>query len=80
MFQHTRQHFEQLLDRRTRVRYLSIGFERLLQSADQISLFTQEINPQESRHDALHLAMDKLRDRHGYSVVSFGYTHALGIA
>ncbi|MCF6238080.1 MAG: hypothetical protein L3J79_04575 [Candidatus Marinimicrobia bacterium] len=77
MFYQTQKIFERLFDRRIRVRYLSIGFEKLLQSAEQISLFSQVIDPDAARHSALHQAMDKLRSRHGYSVVRFGLTHAL---
>ncbi|MEA3288005.1 MAG: hypothetical protein U9Q77_11620 [Candidatus Marinimicrobia bacterium] len=79
MFFQTQKIFEQLFERRTRVRYLSIGFERLLQSAEQISLFSQVIDPHAARHSALHQAMDKLRTRHGYPVVRFGLTHAVAL-
>lgn len=75
MFYQTQKIFERLFERRTRVRYLSIGFENLLQSAEQISLFSEVIDPDAAQHSALHQAMDKLRSRHGYSVVRFGLTY-----
>jgi len=75
MFYQTQKIFERLFERRTRVRYLSIGFENLFQSAEQISLFSEVIDPDAAQHSALHQAMDKLRSRHGYSVVRFGLTY-----
>ena len=77
MFFQTQKVFERLFERRIRVRYLSIGFEKLLQSAEQISLFSQVIDPDAARHGALHQAMDKLRTRHGYQVIRFGLTHSV---
>ncbi|NQV16297.1 hypothetical protein HQ531_12620 [bacterium] len=75
MYYQTRKIFEQLFERRTRVRYLSIGYEKLIQSAQQISLFSQVIDPDAAKHGALHQALDKLRGRHGYDVARFGLTH-----
>ncbi len=74
MFYHTQKIFEQLFERRTRVRYLSIGFENLIQSAHQTSLFSQVIDPDAAKHGDLHQAMDKLRSKHGYPIVRFGIT------
>ncbi len=74
MFYHTQKIFEQLFERRTRVRYISIGFENLIQAAQQISLFSQVIDPDAAKHGSLHQAMDKLRARHGYPVIKFGLT------
>ncbi|NQV41313.1 MAG: hypothetical protein HQ506_03080 [Candidatus Marinimicrobia bacterium] len=74
MFYYTQKIFEQLFERRTRVRYLSIGFENLIQSAQQISLFSKVIDPDAAKHGDLHRAMDKLRARHGYPVIRFGLT------
>jgi len=74
MFFHIQQVFNQIFDRRTRLRYLSIGFEKLIQAADQTSLFSLSVNPQVDRHRALHQAMDKLRERHGYPIIRFGLT------
>ncbi len=74
MFYQTRKVFEQLFERRTRVRYLSLGFENLLQSAEQISLFSHVIDPNAAKHRVLHQAMDSLRTRHGYQVIRFGLT------
>lgn len=79
MYYQTRKIFEQLFERRTRVRYLSIAFESLIQSAQQISLFAQTVDPDAARHTALHQAMDKLREKHGYDVVRFGLTHTVAL-
>ena len=78
MFHQARKVFEQLIARRTRIRYLSIGFEKLLHAADQTTLFARVIDPVANRHQAIHQALDKLRGRHGYEVVRFGLTHVLG--
>jgi len=77
MYYQTRRVFEKLFERRTRVRYLSIAFENLIQSAQQISLFTQTIDPDAAKHGALNVALDRLRGRHGYDVVRFGLTYAV---
>ncbi|MBT3253975.1 MAG: hypothetical protein HN995_09135 [Candidatus Marinimicrobia bacterium] len=77
MFYHTQKIFEQLFERRTRVRYLSIGFENLIQAAQQISLFSKVIDPDAAKHGELHQAMDKLRARHGYPVIRFGLTEPI---
>lgn len=77
MYYHTQKIFEQLFERRTRIRYLSIGFEKLTQSAHQTSLFSQVINPDAARHSALHQVMDDLREKHGYDVLRFGLTQAV---
>ena len=74
MFYHTRKIFEKLFERRTRVRYLSIGFENMIQAAHQTSLFSRVIDPDAAKHGELHQAMDKLRSRHGYPVIRFGLT------
>lgn len=74
MFYYTQKIFEQLFERRTRVRYLSIAFENLIQAAQQISLFSKVIDPDAAKHADLHQAMDTLRARHGYPIVRFGLT------
>ncbi len=79
MFYHTRKIFEQLFERRTRVRYLSIGFENMIQAAHQTSLFSQVIDPDAAKHGDLHNAMDKLRSRHGYPIIRFGLTEPVGL-
>jgi len=79
MFYHTQKIFEQLFERRTRVRYLSIGFENLIQAAQQISLFSKVIDPDAAKHGDLHQAMDKLRARHGYPVIRFGLTEPVAL-
>jgi DNA polymerase-4 len=79
MYYQTHKIFERIFERRTRVRYLSITFESLIQSAHQTSLFAQTIDPNAAKHGALHLAMDKLRGKHGYSAVRFGITHAVAL-
>jgi len=77
MFHQAQNIFEKLVERRTRIRYLSIGFEGLIQSAHQTSLFGQVIDPHASRHKAIHHAMDRIRGRHGYEAVRFGLTQAV---
>ncbi|MCF7824152.1 MAG: hypothetical protein K9N35_08285 [Candidatus Marinimicrobia bacterium] len=80
MHYQTRKIFEQLFERRTRVRYLSIAFENLIQAAQQTSLFTQSIDPDAAKHESLNVAMDKLRARHGYPIVGFGLTEPVMLA
>lgn len=80
MYYQTQKVFEQLFERRTRVRYISIAFEHLTQSAEQTSLFAQIIQPEAAMHRDLHTAMDKLRGKHGYDVVRFGVTYPVSLA
>jgi DNA polymerase-4 len=77
MYYQAQKIFEQLFERRTRVRYLSVAFENLTQSAEQTSLFSRSIQPAAEKHRDLHMAMDKLRGKHGYRVVRFGLTQSV---
>lgn len=79
MFYHTQKIFEKLFERRTRIRYLSIGFENLIQAAQQTTLFSQVIDPMAAKHAEIHQAMDKLRTRHGYPVIRFGLTETVNL-
>jgi hypothetical protein len=38
------------------------------------------VNPDAEKHRHLHRAMDRIRDRHGYTAVQFGQTYPLGAA
>ena len=79
MYYQARKIFEQLFERRTRVRYVSIAFENLTQSAEQTTLFARTIHPEAAKHQDLHTAMDKLRGKYGYDVVRFGRTNLVPI-
>jgi DNA polymerase-4 len=60
---------EQLLQRRLRLRRLGVAFHGLSLAYEQLRLFE---GPQARSQRALGLALDRVRERHGYEAVRFG--------
>lgn len=75
--QRLRQVFEGLFERRTRVRYLSITFQQLQHSAEQIRLFEPELSVDAYKQRQLIRALDRIRLRAGHGAIGFGVNYFL---
>lgn len=75
--QKLQQVFEGLFERRTRVRYLSVAFQQLQHSAEQIRLFEPELSINAYKQRQIIQALDRIRLRNGHKAIGFGTNYFL---